>query len=59
MCHRLRNNHWDWSGHMSPPPDDPALKRQYQLEHSFAVVTERRTEFQAAAFVTNAREAGP
>lgn len=44
---------------MSPPPDDPALERQYQLEHSFAVVTERRTEFQAAAFVTKAREAGP
>lgn len=43
---------------MSPPPDDPALRRQYQLEHSFAVITDR-TEFQAAAFATNATEAGP
>ena len=59
MCHRLRNKHWDWSGHMSPPPDDPTLKRQYQLEQSFAVITERRTEFQAAAFVTKAREVSP
>ena len=30
---------------MFPQPDDPALKRQYQLEHSFAVKTERRREF--------------
>lgn len=37
-CHRLRNNHWDHSGHMSPQPDDPALKRQYQSEYSFAVI---------------------
>ena len=44
---------------MPPQPDDPVLKRQYQLEHSFAVIAVRRTEFQAAAFVTNAREPGP
>ena len=43
---------------MFPQPDDPALK-QYQLEHSFAVKTERRTEFQDTAFVTNARKPGP